>query len=181
VLKKRFGNGFPMQKIFNERLELRGKDVVTLANAWCGLLAVLSAFQGNSASAALWIVAACAFDFLDGFVAKKSGKHNDFGKELDSLADVISFGVAPAMIWVFYQPVVANIFVQLFFASAGAVRLALFNLQSEKGVFVGLPIPVAALLSLTVFQVKDFAGFETSLLLVALLAFLMVGSFRIKK
>ena len=134
-------------------MELHLKDYFTLANAASGFLAlVLYSSFGYFASFGL-IVLAVLFDFLDGIVARKDGSHNEFGKQLDSLADAVSFGAAPVAL-VFFQgaPSGVSFFIVLlgcvFFLSSVVLRLAKFNLQTHKGVYFGLPSPAAALILL---------------------------------
>lgn len=73
-------------------------NTLTCLNIVCGSLSVMAALKGNFEMAAIWIIVASIFDFLDGFVARLLHVSSAIGKELDSLCDVVSFGVAPAMI-----------------------------------------------------------------------------------
>lgn len=128
--------------------KLRFKDLVTLVNLSLGLLALLSAHR-LSYDAGLFVLAAILVDALDGKIARSSkGGPNAFGKELDSLADMASFGVAPAFLILANRFDELSVIVALFYASMAAVRLAHFNLQKEKGVYRGLPSPAAAFLVL---------------------------------
>jgi CDP-diacylglycerol---serine O-phosphatidyltransferase len=106
--------------------------------------------------ASLFLVFALFFDMLDGRVARLTKTQSSFGLQIDSLADVVSFGVAPALLaykWSLYQRETVGVFVCFLFAGAGAVRLARFNVLSmdESGkpskpgkYIVGLPVPGAA-------------------------------------
>ncbi len=125
------------------------------------------------------VLLAVAFDFLDGRVARGAGKGNDFGRELDSLADVVSFGAAPAFVTIAAAGYsIVGIVVAVVYAACAAVRLARFNLQEDKKFFVGLPSPVAGV---SVAFAAALAG-GTAALVVALAAGLaMAAGFRLRK
>src|SRR5262245_55030876 len=150
-------------------------NVLTGANLFCGFVALTKIVQWDPASgnfreikfALLFILLACIFDLLDGRVARMGGAESPFGREFDSLADIISFGVAPAFL--VYRIVLKDVFtvhqeIGWFIASiyllCGAFRLARFNcLAAQAGSgggkeFLGFPIPAAAGLvtSLTLFM-----------------------------
>jgi CDP-diacylglycerol--serine O-phosphatidyltransferase len=151
-------------------------NVLTGANLFCGFVALTKIVQWDAASgrftdikvALLFILMACIFDLLDGRVARMGGAESPFGREFDSLADIISFGAAPAFL--VYRIVLKDVFVNhqevgWFISSiyllCGAFRLARFNcLATQAGggggkEFLGFPIPAAARLvsSLTLFMV----------------------------
>ncbi|HEY1016894.1 MAG TPA: CDP-diacylglycerol--serine O-phosphatidyltransferase [Herpetosiphonaceae bacterium] len=127
-------------------------NLVTSGNLFCGFLAVLAAVDGDTFRGAVLICVAACFDTLDGRTARALGVSGEFGKELDSLADVVSFGVAPALlvyeVWLrsagWIGVVAAGIFV-----CCGAGRLARYNLitTSDKRFFVGMPIPMAGMIA----------------------------------
>jgi len=122
-------------------------NMITCGNMLCGMLSLVLSFHGAFVPAAWLVYMAVVFDFLDGKMARKLGGISDFGSELDSLADVISFGVAPAMIFygVYLKGFlgVGGALAAAFFAVCGALRLARFNVQHSSGPFEGLPIPGA--------------------------------------
>jgi CDP-diacylglycerol---serine O-phosphatidyltransferase len=95
------------------------------------------------------------FDSLDGLVARKLNVQSDFGKQLDSLADVVSFGVAPAYLYSLYSPDPNNkwftIIACIMIVIAGTIRLATFNISPSKTYFMGLPIPANALFYIGLF------------------------------
>ena len=152
----------------------------TAMNLVFGVFAVLTVFHGDFTLAAYFVVAALAADSLDGRAARYFGVSGEFGKELDSLCDLGSFGVAPAAMaymfalkdfgWVGYA-------VAAFFACCGAFRLARFNVNvsTVKGYFMGLPIPCGGALVATVTMIPQlltgwlFVGF------VVFVGFLMVS------
>ena len=139
-------------------------NAITALNLVCGSLAVFFAVDGQLGWAAVFILAAAVFDFLDGFAARLLKAYSSIGKELDSLADMISFGLAPAaMVFTMLeftlfgknQPIQdidatwsqwIVLYTSLLIPIAGAFRLAKFNTddrQSEQ--FLGMPIPANAI------------------------------------
>jgi CDP-diacylglycerol--serine O-phosphatidyltransferase len=145
--------------------------------------------------AALAIFFAIFFDAFDGRVARMTKTQSDFGVELDSLADVVSFGAAPALLaykWALGPLGFAGFFLCFAFAACGALRLARFNVLAHRGekgssrFFVGLPIPLAAgmIVSIVIAQYRSFGEItETShrvyiAAVVGLLSFLMVSTIR---
>jgi len=120
-------------------------------NLFSGFFAIVKAAHEEYVAAAWLIVMAAIFDALDGAMARLTKSSSDFGVELDSLADVVSFGTAPAFILYtayFHQWETTGVIVAAAPAIAGALRLARFNVQLvgyDKDYFRGLPIPSAAL------------------------------------
>jgi len=161
-------------------------NLFTIGNLSLGVIAIILAFNNetnSSNTAALLVIIAMLLDGLDGRVARALNAQSEFGKELDSLSDVISFGVAPAFIM--YQaafqgvnPALAWI-VTAIFPICGALRLARFNvIDGIPGYFIGLPIPAAGgvLATLALFH----GELHYSLLLISTLAlsFLMVSNMK---
>lgn len=124
-------------------------NLFTLGNLLLGVLAILWTFQGRASEAVLLVFLAMLLDGLDGRVARALNAQSEFGKELDSLSDIVSFGVAPALImyqsafaWV--EPAALTWTVTAMFPICGALRLARYNVRDGiPGYFVGLPIPAA--------------------------------------
>jgi len=125
-------------------------NIFTSLNIFCGFYAIIASIGGNFVAAATAIIIAGVFDLLDGKIARATNTTSRFGVEYDSLADLVSFGLAPAImifLWVL-QPLGRIGWLAAFlFAVCGALRLARFNTQfgtisSEH--FVGLPIPASA-------------------------------------
>ncbi|MFQ6104405.1 MAG: CDP-diacylglycerol--serine O-phosphatidyltransferase [Candidatus Glassbacteria bacterium] len=121
----------------------------TAGNLFFGLFAMVSAFRGELRFASYLIIIGGVLDFIDGKVARISKTHTQFGAELDSLADIVTFGVAPAVIIYYFLLIEKGEWswlLMFFFVLAGALRLARFNVEKagpEKKLFTGLPIPVA--------------------------------------
>lgn len=120
-------------------------------NLFCGFISLIQVLEGRLAAAAWLILLASLFDILDGMMARLTKGESQFGVELDSLSDIVSFGVAPSfMIYVFglREFGMAGVIIASLPALAGAVRLAKYNVdfEEEKGdYFSGLPIPVSGL------------------------------------
>ncbi len=124
--------------------------VFTMGNLFCGFISILSAFDGQAVQACWFIILGFFLDGLDGLVARMSRSDTLFGIELDSLADLISFGVAPAIIiysFKFKDLGKWGWVLGFVFVMCGAFRLARYNVTAQQGpksYFQGLPIPVAA-------------------------------------
>jgi CDP-diacylglycerol--serine O-phosphatidyltransferase len=164
-------------------------SLFTVGNLFVGFGAIISSFHGHFVRAGVMIVVAVVLDMLDGRIARLTGTASEFGAELDSLADAVSFGVAPAVLvyaWGMVTLRPAGWLVAFLFVVGGVVRLARFNVQKhvvDSRFFVGLPIPAAAgqLATLVMLWREPLVGHFAPLLLLAgtvVLAFLMVSTFR---
>ncbi|HUP22063.1 MAG TPA: CDP-diacylglycerol--serine O-phosphatidyltransferase [Thermoanaerobaculia bacterium] len=167
-------------------------SVFTIGNMVLGFYAMVLAMRGDYRPAVLCIFAAAFLDSLDGRLARVTQTASEFGREYDSLADVVTFGVAPAFLvysWGLYELGRIGWILPVFYLVSTATRLARFNVQTkvlDKRFFVGLPAPAAAgaLGSILYFaDGRQFAGVETTPQLVLLtgcvvLGLLMVSSFR---
>ena len=165
-------------------------SLFTAGNIMCGFFSVLSTFNGEYVRAALFIIFAHILDGVDGYAARLTKTTSQFGVELDSLADVVSFGVAPAIL-VFYWALVPwgnwGWLAACTYVVCGALRLARFNVQARgvpKGHFVGLPIPAAAEMIVSTVLLYYYLGGDgapnkqiTLLLVIYGLAVLMVSGF----
>ena len=179
-------------------------SLLSIGNLLCGVYAIVAVYNNDYTRSAAAILVALILDGLDGAVARLTNSQSDFGVQLDSLADLVSFGVAPAILsyawaikpfsqigWLF-----GSIIPTALFVSSGAFRLARFNVQTrnlDKRYFVGLPIPAAAAViasfvlfirespSLVAFHHELLSHRLTSALVVLTvyaLSFLMVSRFR---
>ncbi|GBD93923.1 CDP-alcohol phosphatidyltransferase [bacterium BMS3Abin05] len=153
---------------------------ITIGNIYCGFLSIVYSMEGNFVVASWLIVLAAVFDALDGSVARLTKSYSKLGIELDSLSDVVSFGVAPSiLLYSVYFNRINNIgvlisFVPLFF---GAIRLARFNTNQdsfEKKEYTGLPIPTqaVAIASFVVFTHHFWGGLHFTKLLAPMVIFL---------
>lgn len=124
---------------------------LTLANMFFGFFALIHALSGKFSTAAYLIMIAAFLDLMDGRIARMTGTQTDFGKQLDSLSDLASFGLVPALVVYLYalEPLGRlGWLLAFFFTACGAIRLARYNVLSVKtggAFFIGLPIPVAAM------------------------------------
>ena len=161
-------------------------NILTCCNLICGCMATGAAFYGNYRWAIVMIIVGAVFDFFDGMVARLLGVSSPIGKELDSLADVVTFGVAPSAI-LFYlfhevhypellQPFSKVIpYTAFLMAAFSALRLAKFNLDDRQtSSFIGLPTPANALFwgSLVVSQHAFLVSLKFNALFLFLFMFL---------
>ena len=119
-------------------------NFVTCCSLMSGCIACIMALRGNLPMATLWIVIASVFDFGDGFAARSLHAYSPMGKELDSLSDMVSFGVAPGMIvyWLLEQACMMALVIPVF----SGLRLAKFNIDERQTTsFIGMPVPAHAL------------------------------------
>ena len=181
-----------MKAISRERLS-RGLFVLptlfTVGNLFCGYLSIWSSIRGTFETAALLIIGAGVLDALDGRVARLTNSTSEFGEEYDSLADLVSFGVAPAVLaysWGLSDFARLGWMASFLFVVCGSMRLARFNIQTrvvDKRFFVGLPIPAAAgtLASLVLATPEPLLNriFMTGLLVLTfVLSYLMISTIR---
>lgn len=166
-------------------------SLFTAGNIMCGFVSIVSTFKGDYIPAALFIVLANLLDGIDGYAARLTKTTSQFGVEFDSLADVVSFGVAPAVLVYFWALIPWGTWGWLAastYVVCGALRLSRFNVQSKgvaKSYFVGLPIPAAAEMIVATVLMYYYMGGEgapskqlTLLLVIYGLAALMVSSFQ---
>lgn len=164
-------------------------NILTTGALFGGFYAVLSGFSGNFEIAAIAIFVAMVFDGLDGRVARMTNTQSDFGVQYDSLSDMVSFGIAPAIVvygWGLTGLGKVGIAAAFVYASCAALRLARFNVQSNVNsgkFFIGLPSPAAAALiagfvwSAYSLQPSWFISAFTALL-TAVAGLLMVSNFK---
>lgn len=165
-------------------------SLFTILNAFCGLMSIINASNGLYEQAALFIIYASLFDMLDGIVARILKSSSNFGVELDSLSDVVSFGAAPSFLLysIYFKSLGGfGIAVSSLIMVFAAIRLARFNVQLvgfDKNKFIGLPTPIASvtLASYILFyHDKIFSESVSSIIisvLVIALAILMVSKLR---
>ncbi|MCH6558304.1 MAG: CDP-diacylglycerol--serine O-phosphatidyltransferase [Nitrospirae bacterium] len=166
-------------------------NLLTTGNLFSGLFAILAIFNANYVMAAIAILVALVFDVLDGKSARLMNSTSQFGVEYDSLADLVSFGVAPGLLiysWALSDRGMLGSAVMFAFVAFGALRLARYNVKganAESKYFTGLPIPAAAsvLATLVIFDHHMLRmGAEVKPVLVLIitltLAFLMVSTIK---
>lgn len=161
----------------------------TAASAFLAVISIISTIKGNFSAAIFYIILSLICDGLDGRVARLTHATSKFGVEFDSLADIVAFGVAPALL--FYCAVghdygKVGSLVAALYVVFGAIRLARFNVTTgtyEPSVFIGLPIPTAAITM--AFWIGIYLKYELSkgfgvflIITMAALSFLMVSNIR---
>jgi CDP-diacylglycerol--serine O-phosphatidyltransferase len=164
----------------------------TLANMFCGYASVVHAMRPNFETAAVLLGIAMVLDALDGFIARLTGSATAFGLEFDSLADVISFGLAPAVLafaWGLEPLGRLGWAAGFLYVTAAAMRLARFNIQSaaagDKRYFVGMPSPAAAAVTASTvylypWGLQDSREALPALAMVLVPALLMVSTIRFR-
>lgn len=164
--------------IENRRWAFFLPNTFTALNMACGFAAILHGFQGEFYKACMFIVLGAVFDSVDGRVARMTNTQSAFGEQFDSMSDLVSFGVSPAI--VYYFRFLANsgrpgMVAAFFFILCGALRLARFNANIDKNksdYFQGLPIPGGAtavialvLISLGLPEIVDYKPFTVGYLI----------------
>jgi len=159
----------------------------TSLSTFFGVMSIIASSQGKFEKAFIYIILSLIADGLDGRIARLTNTTSKFGVEFDSLADIVAFGVAPAMMLFFaigenygrFGALISGLYVVF-----GAIRLARFNVttaENDPRYFIGLPIPTAAVVlgSWVMLDVKYESGFDITILVLALfLGFMMVSNFR---
>lgn len=178
------------------KLQRHIPSLFTLINLFLGFLAILNVQQGNFNLACYFVLIAAFIDSMDGKLARAFGISTNFGMEIDSLADMVSFCLAPSvMVYHLYTFGLPGISGELIAAAPmifGAIRLARFNvgqLETPKSIFIGLPTPVAALAisALVLFTVQErsinpeYTQPRLILPIVFSISFLMVSKIRYPK
>ncbi len=170
------------------RKQLVAPNLFTIFNLFLGFFAIVSATRNNFKAAAIFIIVAAVCDMLDGKIARATHGYSNFGIEFDSLADVVSFGVAPAMMTYLAQLHHLGIFglvISFTQLAAGAIRLARFNTHvggfTKGRYFEGMPIPAGATLicSYVLFSYHHWDGLRlpgVTVVLVLMASVLMVST-----
>jgi CDP-diacylglycerol--serine O-phosphatidyltransferase len=154
-------------------------NTLTLLNGVFGFLSMLAAAQRSFLLAAVFILLGVLCDWLDGKAARAFGEESPLGRELDSLSDLITFGVAPAFLVVMIYPGFVSYAAGALFVLSAALRLGRFNVQDEKGIFFGIPTTTNGIL----LPAMIFLGAPTTWFPVYLFVFalLMNAPIRLKK
>jgi CDP-diacylglycerol--serine O-phosphatidyltransferase len=167
-------------------------SLITVGNMFCGYAAIMYGMRGELAVAAPFIGVAIVLDMLDGRIARMTGTASPFGLQLDSLADVISFGLAPALLafsWGLSELGRWGWAAGFLYVTACAMRLARFNIQTttqvDKRYFIGMPSPPAAgVIAATVFafphELTGFPQLLAAVTVVVVPAILMVSTIRFR-
>ena len=159
-------------------------NTITCCNLLSGCMAVISAFHADAWHTLLWVVAGALFDFCDGLSARLFKAYSPIGKELDSLADLITFGLAPAMLCLmtlrgfgYCNTTLTNLYpyIGLVLVVFAALRLAKFNTDERQTTsFLGLAVPANALFWCGLFQI-DLTALPYAPWIIGLLVLLFAG------
>ena len=138
-------------------------NFLTCCNLLCGCFGIVLLLEGRGWPAAWFVWAACVFDFLDGFAARALKVSSPIGKELDSLADMVSFGLLPSLVmYVLIKDNTTNEFlpyIAFFMVICSALRLAIFNVdETQKDSFRGVPTPANTLFITSLPLIREFTG-----------------------
>ena len=181
-----------IRRISREKLS-RGLFVLptlfTVGNLFCGYLSIWCSIRGTFEIASYLVIIAAVLDALDGRIARLTHSASEFGEEYDSLADLVSFGVAPAVLaysWGLSDFGRLGWLVSFLFVVCGSMRLARFNIMThvvDKKYFIGLPIPagaatLSALVLATPEPLVDRVWMTGLLVLTILLSYLMISTIR---
>lgn len=166
------------------KLKMQTANILTLFNLSLGGFAILSIMHNQLNLSLLLIFLAALADRFDGMVARKLNIESELGKQLDSMCDIISFGVAPALL--LYEGIMIEfgapgaVFTILYIA-CGAYRLARFNVSENNGYFTGVPITVAGCIATLSFLAYPYVEAIFFVFLMIILSILMVSPFKLKK
>lgn len=167
-----------------KRLKSQAANTLTIGNMVLGGASLMATLSGNYSYSVLFIFIAAFLDRFDGMVARKYNQESELGKQLDSMADIISFGVAPALL--IHQLAlqdfgVAGMIFTVIYISCGAFRLARFNISESSGYFTGLPITAAG--TVLTFSYFGFSYWSPAVYMFILLisALLMISTFTLRK
>ncbi len=158
-------------------------NILTFLNLSFGTLSIVEVINDNYFGAALFIIGAALIDRYDGRIARILNVSSEIGKELDSLADLVSFGVAPGLL-IFLKYGLNNYLIgtciMLFYIICGCYRLAKYNISTFEGIFSGLPITITgsalAILSLIITSTKIVPG-----VFMIFFGYLMISKLKLKK
>ncbi len=175
---------FLFRSIDYTKLKSQLANIITLFNLSLGIFAILLLLEGYPHVSLIFILFAALVDRFDGMVARHYHTESEFGKELDSLSDLVSFGVAPAILlyetglsettWIGLSAVI-------FYILAGAIRLARYNAEKFDGSYYGLPITIAGVLLGLCYFAIPYISASFIVVFICLLAWLMVSRIRIAK
>ncbi|AGX45021.1 CDP-diacylglycerol--serine O-phosphatidyltransferase [Clostridium saccharobutylicum] len=165
-------------------------NVFTFINLSCGIISILSAMDNNLKAAGIFILLAGLVDRYDGRIARFLNVSSDLGKELDSLADLVSFGVAPSiLIYILFNLTyvgpngLIGYIILLLFPICGAYRLARFNTAAFDGVFTGVPITIVGcfMAIFALFNLTPVVPVYITIILMIIGSYLMVSNLKLKK
>lgn len=167
-----------------KKMKANAANMITIGNLSFGGASIMTTLNGSYSYSVLFIFIAALLDRYDGIVARKYSQESELGKQLDSMSDIISFGIAPAILVymnVLFEFGTAGMVFAIIYIASGAFRLARFNTMETTGYFTGLPITAAGtLLTLSYFGLSLFTP-VLYMFLMPILAILMISTFTLKK
>ena len=158
-------------------------DFISLFNIICGVLSIFFSIKNSFNLALIFLILAAVFDYLDGKVARLTKTSNDFGKQMDSLSDIVSFGVAP-VIFAFSLGFTSifNLIILIFFLACGVLRLARYNIMPSLNYFQGMPITTNAFIMPIFYYLTKSPNINYLFIYIYLISgILMIMKFRFKK
>jgi CDP-diacylglycerol---serine O-phosphatidyltransferase len=167
-----------------KKLKSQTANLLTLTNLSLGGFAIIFSLNNQLNLSLLLIFLAALTDRFDGMVARKFNIESELGKQLDSMSDIISFGVAPAIL--IYQAVLFEFgapgsFFTILYIGCGAFRLARFNITENNGYFTGLPITAAGCIATLSYLFVPYILPVSYIFIMLILGLLMVSTFKLKK
>jgi len=167
-----------------KKLKAQIANFLTLTNLGLGGFSIIFSLKGHIQLSLLLIFIAALADRLDGMAARKFQIESELGKQLDSMSDIISFGVAPALLIyqaVLYEFNAVGSFFAVLYICCGAFRLARFNITENTGFFTGLPITAAGCIITFCVLGISFVPPQIYLFLLLILSVLMIANFKWRK
>ncbi|WP_062104611.1 CDP-diacylglycerol--serine O-phosphatidyltransferase [Bacillus niameyensis] len=166
------------------KLKSQVANVLTLINLGLGGFAIIAGINGQLHLSLILIFIAALCDRFDGMTARKFQIESELGKQLDSMSDIVSFGVAPALL--LYQGILhmygfPGIFFTIFYIGCGAFRLARFNITESNGFFTGLPITAAGCILTLGYLAIPYLPSYSFLFIILILSIMMISTFTFKK
>lgn len=167
-----------------KKLKAQTANILTLINLSLGGFAIISVLHDQLNLSLLLIFLAALADRFDGMAARKLNIESELGKQLDSMCDIISFGVAPALL--IYQGILIEFgapgtFFTVLYIGCGAFRLARFNISESTGYFIGVPITVAGCIATLSYLAIPYFHPVFFIFLMIILSLLMISPFKLKK
>jgi CDP-diacylglycerol--serine O-phosphatidyltransferase len=167
-----------------KRIKGQTANILTVLNLTLGILGIYFLIEGDLKRCFFAIFIASFIDRFDGLVARKLQIESELGKQLDSLSDLISFGVVPAFL--LYQSTLnefglSGILFTIIFIVCGAIRLARFNIVEFSGHYTGIPITVAGCLLAVSYLTNEIIPSQIFMFLIIILSFLMISTIEVKK
>ncbi|WP_100331649.1 CDP-diacylglycerol--serine O-phosphatidyltransferase [Bacillus xiapuensis] len=167
-----------------KKMKAQSANMLTLSNLSLGGFSILMTLKGEYNLGLLLIFIAALADRFDGMVARKLNIESELGKQLDSMCDIISFGVAPALL--LYSGILSQFgspgaFFTVFYIGCGALRLARFNIMENNGYFQGLPITAAGCLLTLSYLAIPYLPDQLFMVMMMCMSLLMISPFKLKK